>query len=112
MLTVQTTENLMLKWDTMGKTWNDNDIIGCIIPNIADNIVRTLPPPQELGGARHFVKNCSQGATYSTFFRGSHPCRVELVFRGEGVLIIEIDIGNLNFLSTKRIFLNESNFLS
>ena len=56
--TTQTIVNLNLRWDTnhMWKSWNNHNILGCIIPNVAYNIVYTPTPPQDLGEARHFVK--------------------------------------------------------
>ena len=53
--TAHTIENLF-RWNTLNKSWNDHDTFGCILPNVADNIVRTPIPAQDLGEARYFVK--------------------------------------------------------
>ena len=54
--TAHTFENLMFRWNTLNKSWNDHDIFGCILPNVANNVVLTPIPPQDLGEARYFVK--------------------------------------------------------
>ena len=68
-------------------------------------------PPQDIGGARHFVKT-----THRVIHAAHFPGRVKHVgwssFSGKGVLIIAIDIGNLNVFSTAKKFLNEPNILS
>ena len=71
--TEQTIESLMLRWDTLGKRWNDNDIFQWIIPNVAGNIACTPHPPlpsQDLRGARHFVKTAHR-VVHAAHFSGT-----------------------------------------
>ena len=80
--TTKTIENLKLRWDTLGKSWSNNEILGCIIPNIAGNIVWT--PSQDLGGTKHFVKTVQRERVHVVHFSVEVTHVEWSYFSGEG----------------------------